>query len=72
MEIFKTLNSRTFYIYWCIGLKLEKIFQNGVIYIALKFYPKNRQLRFLMMSLQIMKEELVAVAIDSGSSSNRQ
>ena len=37
MEIFKTLNSRNFCIYWCIDLKLAEIFQYGVIYIVLKF-----------------------------------
>ena len=34
MEIFKTLDSRNFYIYLCINLKLAKIFQNGAIYIV--------------------------------------
>ena len=44
MEIFKTLNSRKFCIYWCIDLKVKRAetFKNGVIYILLKFCPKNR------------------------------
>ena len=52
MEIFKTLNSRNFCIYWCIDLKLAYIFQNGVVYIVLKFCPKSRLFKFLMTSLQ--------------------
>ena len=42
MEIFKTLNSRKFCIYQCIDLKLAEIYQNGVIYIVLKFCQKKR------------------------------
>ena len=54
MEIFKTLNSRNFCIYWCNDLKRAQIFKNGVIYIVLKFCPKNRLFKFLMTSLQTM------------------
>ena len=46
MEIFKTLNSRNFSIYWCIDLKLAEIFQNGVIYIVLKFVQKIGNSKF--------------------------
>ena len=34
IEIFKTLNSRNFCIYWCINMILAEIFQNEVIYIV--------------------------------------
>ena len=37
MEIFRTLNNRYFCIYWYIDLKLAEIFQNGLLYILLKF-----------------------------------
>ena len=33
MDIFKTLNSRNFCIYWHIDRKHAEMFQNGVIYI---------------------------------------
>ena len=33
---------QTFAFFWCIYLILAEIFQNEVIYIALKLYPKNR------------------------------
>ena len=54
MGIFSTSNSRNFCVYWSIDLKLAEILQNGVIYTVLKFCPKNRQLKFLMTSLQTM------------------
>ena len=57
MGIFNTLNSRNFCIFWFIDLKLAGIFQNGVIYIVLKFCPKNCQFKFLMTSLETMNRD---------------
>ena len=65
MEIFKTLNSRNFCIYWCINLKLAEIFQNGVIYVVLKFFPKTRKFRFLMTSLQTKNKTIAAIKFHS-------
>ena len=64
MEVFKTLNSHNFCIFWCIYLKLAEIFQNEVIYIVLKLYPRNRLFKFLM-SLQTMNIGFTQIGLSS-------
>ena len=41
IEIFKTLNNRNFYIYWCINLKLAEIFQNWGYLHCVKILSKK-------------------------------
>ena len=41
MEIFKTLNSHNFCIFWCIYLKLAEIFQNEVIHCVKALSKKS-------------------------------
>ena len=46
MEIFKTLNSRNFCVYWCVNLKLAEISKNRIICIVLKICKKIVNLNF--------------------------
>ena len=41
MEIFKNLNSRNFWIYWCTNLKLAEIFKYGVTYNCVEVLSKK-------------------------------